>query len=150
MVQLLVNPTSIHEDTGLIPGFVQWVNDLVLLWAVVQILDVVRILHCCGPGVGRQLTAPIGPLAWEPPYARGCSPKKKKKRKKEKHGFGQWHRLKSPEINTYITNWSLTRVPRTYKTESGARKTVYSHAEELNQILILYHKQKSPNNGLKI
>ena len=24
--------------------------------------------------------APIGPLAWEPPYVLGCSPKKKKKK----------------------------------------------------------------------
>ena len=31
VAQWVKNPTSIHEDVGLVPGLLQWVKDLVLL-----------------------------------------------------------------------------------------------------------------------
>ena len=32
VAQWLTNPTSMHKDTGLIPGLAQWFKDLALLW----------------------------------------------------------------------------------------------------------------------
>ena len=84
MAQRLTNPTGNHEVSGLIPAFAQWVKD--------------PVLHVsCGVGrrcgsdpvllwLWRRLvaTAPIRPLAWEPPYASGGGPRKGKKTKKKK------------------------------------------------------------------
>ena len=84
MAQQLRNPTGIHKDMGLISCLARLVKDPALLWAVVWVADVAQIPHCCGCNVGWCLSS-IGPLAWEPPYAMGCGPKKTRKKKKDKY-----------------------------------------------------------------
>ena len=58
--QKKANPNRNHEVADLIPGLAQWIKDPVLLWQWYRPAAV----------------APIGPLAWEPPYAVGAALKK--------------------------------------------------------------------------
>ena len=62
-----MNPTRNHKVAGLIPALTQCVKDLALLWL------------WRGPAA----TAPIRPLAWEPPYATGVVLKRQKEKKKK-------------------------------------------------------------------
>ena len=61
VAQQLMNPTRIHENAGLIPGPIQWLEDMLLLWAPLWVADVAQILCCCGCGVGQQLQLQFNP-----------------------------------------------------------------------------------------
>lgn len=74
VVQQKTNLTTICEDTGFIPDFVQWVKDSAMSQAVA---NVAQILHYCGHGTGLQMQLQFDPWPQGLPYATGVAFKKK-------------------------------------------------------------------------
>ena len=78
MAQWLTNPTRNHEIAGLVPALAQCVKDPVSCSVGCRHGSDPELLWLWRRPVA---TAPIRPLAWEPPYAVGAAQEKTKRQK---------------------------------------------------------------------
>ena len=76
VAQWLMNLTRNHEVAGSIPALAQWINNENCGVGCRRGLDPVLLWLWYSPVA----TAPIRPLAWEPPYAAGVALKKERKK----------------------------------------------------------------------
>ena len=82
--------TGKHGVTGLVPSLTLWVGDPALPWAVVWVMDVAQVWHCCGSGMGQQQQLWLDPWPGSLHVSQVWPSKDKKTKKKRKRYYWGW------------------------------------------------------------